>query len=151
MLVRGRRWAIVRRNSNEWPFLLQGIRGRVGHAVDGDGRGLDLGRLALARRRLHQAGDADAATGREPLDFRFVVRQAGFGEHLDVAEAGAVVDFQEAEAGLRVAAGADPALQDHFAANGFGQTCGGNGEDVGHGGEGSGDQSEESVQHFADR
>ena len=119
-------------------LLLQRIRGHVGHAVDRDRGGLDFGRLALARRRLDQPGDADAATGREPLDFRFVVRQAGFGKYLDVAEAGAVVDFKETEPGLRVAPRADPTLQDHFASNGVGQTSGGNGEFFGHGGKGSG-------------
>ena len=75
----------------------------------------------------------DAAAGRKALDLRLVVRQAAFGDHLDVAEAGAVVDFQEAEAGLRVAAGADPAVEDHFAADRFGPAGVGNGDDLGHG------------------
>ena len=127
--MRGRRWAIVRRNSNEWPFLLQGIGGHVGRAVDGDGRGVDFGRLALAGRRLYQARDRNAATGRKVFDFRLVVRQAALGDHLHVAEAGAVVDFQETEAGLRVAAGADPAVEDHFAADRFGPPGVGNGDE----------------------
>ena len=97
------------------PLLLQGVRGRVGQAVDRDGRGVNFRGLSLAGRRLDHARNGDAAAGGKVLDFRLVIRQAALGNHLDVAEARAVVDFQEAEAGLGVAAGADPAVERDFA------------------------------------
>ncbi len=90
--------------------------------------GLDLGGLALAERLAEEAGHGDAAPGGEVFDLRFVVRQRAFGHDLEVAEAGAVVEFQEAEAGLRVAAGADPAGERHFLAEMFGASGLGNGE-----------------------
>ena len=101
-------------------LLLQRIGFGIGPAVYGDAAGLDFGGLALAGRRLQQPADADAATGGEPLDFRFVVGQGGLGHHLDVAETRAVVEFDKAEAGLRVAAGAHPALQKGLAADHLG-------------------------------
>ena len=99
-------------------LLLQRIGFRIGPAVDGHAPRLDFGGLALAGRRLDQPLDAHAASGREPLDFRFVVRQRRLGQHLDVAETRAVVEFQEAETGLGIAAGADPALHACFPSNG---------------------------------
>ena len=53
--------------------------------------------------------DGHAAAGRELLDLRFVVRQLRVGDDLDVGQARAVVELEEAEAALGVAAGADPA------------------------------------------
>ena len=49
--------------------------------------------------------------GRELLHFGFVVRQLRVGDDLDVGQAGAVVELEEAEAALGIAARANPALQ----------------------------------------
>ena len=118
VLVRGRRVGDGAQNTRTSPLLLHGIR-RVGAAVDVDLRRLDLGGLPLRRRLQHFALDADAGAGRQVLDLRFVVRQRRLGDDLDVAQAGAVVEFEEAEAALGVAAGADPALQDDVFADGI--------------------------------
>ena len=98
-------------------LLLQRIRRRVGPAVDGDFLGQHLGRLPLGRRGADHALDGDAATGGELEDLALVVRQRGLGDDLDVAEARAVVEFEEAEAALGIAARAHPALQHAFAAD----------------------------------
>ena len=111
VLVRGRRWAHSRSFSNEWRFLLERIRFGVGPAVDDDLGGVDFGRLLFAAGGFHFAANGDAAAGRELLDFRFVVGEFRVGDDLDIGEAGAVVDFQKAEAAFGIAAGADPALQ----------------------------------------
>ena len=100
--------------------------------------GLEFGGLPLAGRRPQQAGHGDAAPGRKPLDFGFVVGQRRLGDDLEVAEAGAVVEFQEAEAGLRVAAGADPAGERHLLAEMVGASGLGNGESFHRGKVGSG-------------
>src|SRR5260370_13891001 len=51
--------------------------------------------------------------------FALVVGQRILGEDLDVAEAGAVVQLDEAEAALGIAPGAHPTLQPHLAADGL--------------------------------
>src|SRR5262245_64802240 len=78
---------------------------------------MDFGGLPLCRRRLDLALDDDAGTGVQVLDDGLVVGQFAGGDDLDVALAGAVVEFEEAEAALGVAAGADPALQRDLAAD----------------------------------
>src|SRR5262249_6751008 len=93
------------------PLFLELVRLRVGRAVDGDGVGGHLGRLPLGRPRLDLAGDGAATAGGELVDFRVVVGQGGGGDDLHVALRGAVVDFEEVEAALGVAAGAHPALE----------------------------------------
>jgi len=114
-------------------LLLQGIGLRVGRAVDGDPRGLHFGGLSLAGRLLDEPFDRHAAPGRELLDFRLIVLQARFGDDLDVAEAGAVVQFDEAETRLGIPPGADPALQDHVAADRIGTPGFGDGSLLRHG------------------
>src|SRR5579875_3540629 len=52
-------------------------------------------------------------------DLALVVGQRILGDDLDVALAGAVVDFEEAEAALGIAARTEPALQAHLSANRF--------------------------------
>ena len=69
-----------------------------------------LGGLSLGRRGADFAADADAAADAEMEDLVLVVGQLAVGDDLNVAEAGAVIDFEEAEAPL-VAAGADPSLE----------------------------------------
>ena len=101
-------------------LLLQRIALGVGPAVDGHAAGLHLGGLALAGRGLHQPLDAHAAAGGESLDLAFVIFQPGLGQHLQIAEARAVVEFQEAESGLGISPGADPALQQDFSPHGLG-------------------------------
>ena len=96
-------------------LLLQRIALGVGPAMYGDTAGLDLGGLAFAGRGLHEPLDVHAATGREALDVRLVIGQRGLGQHLDITETGAVVDLDEAEARLGVAARAHPALEEDFA------------------------------------
>ena len=77
------------------PLLLQRIRFGIGPAVDDDLGRVHFGRLLLAARRFHFAADRDAATGRELLHFRFVVRQLRIGDDLNVGQARAVVELQE--------------------------------------------------------
>jgi hypothetical protein len=100
------------------PLFLQRVLFGIGPAVDGHLRGVDLGGLLLAAGGFHFATNGDAAAGREMFDFGLVVRQVLVGDDLDIGEAGAVVDFEEAEAAFGVAAGADPALQRGLAADG---------------------------------
>jgi hypothetical protein len=64
----------------------------------------------------------------EMLDFALVVRQLAVGDDLQIVEGGAVVEFQKAEAPLRVAARANPASHARFAANGLGLTGFANGK-----------------------
>ena len=60
----------------------------------------------------------DRAAGGQLQDLVLVVGQRGRGHDLERVEARAVVDVEEGEAGLRVAAGADPALDRDAAAMG---------------------------------
>ena len=53
------------------------------------------------------------------LDLALVVGQLAVGDDLHVAQAGAVVELDEAEAALGVAAGANPAAKQDLAADGF--------------------------------
>jgi hypothetical protein len=53
----------------------------------------------------------DAATGRGIYYVRSIVRQIRVGDDLYMRQAGAIVELQEAEFALRVAPGADSALQ----------------------------------------
>ena len=95
--------------------------------------GQDLGRLPLGRRGSHGSLNGDGAAGAELLDFALVIGERGLGEDLHVALAGAVVDFEEAEALLGIAAGANPALKENFLADGVFLPCLGDG-DFFHGG-----------------
>ena len=101
------------------PLLLDRVGFRIAPAVDGELGRLDFGRLPLGGRLEHLAFDADAATDIELFDVGFVVGEIGVGDDLHVAEAGAVVEFDEAEAAFGVAAGADPALQEDLFADAF--------------------------------
>src|SRR5262249_35799202 len=96
-----------------------GILGGVGQAVDDDPAGADLGGLTLGRRRLNGAVDGDAGADAEMKYLGCVVGQRVLGDDLDVAHAAAVVQLQEAEAALGVAARPHPALQTHVAADRF--------------------------------
>ena len=82
------------------PFLLQRIRFGIRHAMHRNGGRVDFGRLPFAGRRFDFAGHTHAATGRKPLDFRFVIWQAAFGDCLNIAKTGAVVEFQKTKPGL---------------------------------------------------
>ena len=64
----------------------------------------------LPPRRFHFAFDGDAAAGRKMLDFGFVVRQLAVGDDLDIRQAGAVVQFQKAEAALANRAACESSL-----------------------------------------
>src|SRR5262249_57421940 len=68
-----------------------------------------LGDLTLGRRGLHLAVDHDAGAGVEVLDHGLIVRQFARRDHLHIPLARAVVQLDEAEPALGVAAGADPA------------------------------------------
>src|SRR5262249_50622943 len=91
--------------------------------VDGDFFRNDLGGLSLGGRFPHLADDGDAGPCAKLLDFAFVVGQGGLRNHLDVAETGAVVDLQEAEAARGVPASPQPAVQLNLPANRFFLTC----------------------------
>ena len=109
-------------------FLLQRIRFGVGDAIDEDVFGEHFGRLSLARRGADFALDANARADGELFDFRLVVRQRGLGDDLNVAEAGAVVQFDEAEPAFRVPPGADPTLNNDILADRFGLAGSGDGD-----------------------
>src|SRR5262249_15378062 len=98
-------------------LLLQGIRFGIGPAVHGDAFRENFGRLPLSGRLPHVADDGDTGPGRQLFDLRLIVRQSAFGDDLDVAEARAVVELEEAEATLRIAASANPALELHVLAD----------------------------------
>jgi len=108
-------------------FLLDGIGVGIAPAVDDDTGRLDFGRLALRGGFQHFAFDGDAAADVELFDFAFVVREIRVGDDLNIAEAGAVIEFDEAEAAFGVAAGADPALQANLLADRFLLTSDGDG------------------------
>src|SRR5262249_30875736 len=57
--------------------------------------------------------------------FRFVIGKVAIGDNLDVAEARSVIDFQEAETALRIAASSQPALEENLLAGcrGFPSLC----------------------------
>src|SRR5690606_26120540 len=86
-------------------------------ADDLDRFGLDLERLALALGLGEGAGTDDRAAGGEPLHLGLVVGQRRRRDHLDRREAGAVADVDEAQPGLGVAPGPDPAADRHLAAD----------------------------------
>jgi hypothetical protein len=79
--------------------------------------GAQLDGLALALRGHDLAGDADRAAGRELLHDVGVAGQVGGDHRLQRLEARAVVDREERQPGLGVAAGADPALDDDAGAD----------------------------------
>ena len=72
---------------------------------------MNFGRLPLGRRGFHFALDDDAGPRVQVLDLAFVVGQFAGRDDLDVPLAGAVVEFDEAEPALGIAAGADPAAK----------------------------------------
>src|SRR5262249_47948043 len=82
-------------------------------------RRLDLGGLTLGRGLLHGPLDADARAGRQMLDLGLVVGKRCLGEDLDVAKTRAVVEFEEAEPPLAIAARANPARENDVFADGF--------------------------------
>ena len=84
--------------------------GVVDEAVDLDRLGLDLNRLTLALACDDGAGHFDRTTRGQLQHFRLVVRDRVWHDRLHGVEAGAVGDRDEGDARLRVAAGADPAL-----------------------------------------
>ncbi len=91
-------------------FFLHGIGFRVGPAVNGDGFGQHFRDLTLGGGLADLAVDSDAAAGGQLLDLAIVIGQRAVRHHLQVALAGAVIDLQETEASLGIAARADPAL-----------------------------------------
>ena len=81
----------------------------VDPADDLDRLGLQLDRLPLALARRQRTGRDDRAARRQLLDLALVVGQRGRRDDLDRVEAGAVVDVDERQPGLRVAPRANPA------------------------------------------
>ena len=92
-------------------FFLERV-GRIGEADDRHRLGDHFPLLALALRGHELAADLDRRAGVRVENFRRVVGELGVGDDLDALEAGAVVELDEGE-GLRVAAGADPALEEN--------------------------------------
>ncbi len=104
-------------------LLLQRIGFRIGLTVNLDAAGRHFGGLSLGRRGFDLAFDRHAAARAGVLDLGFVVGQLRRGDDLQVRQATAVVDLQEAEARLGVAPRADPALHAHLPADGRGLAC----------------------------
>jgi hypothetical protein len=102
----------------DFPKVLEAMplgRDRVGvRVVDptdhDDGVGQELDGLALGRRCSDGAGDGNGAAHGQMQDLVLVVGEGRRSNHLDGVEAGPVVDVQEREPGLRIAACPDPAL-----------------------------------------
>ncbi len=90
-------------------LLLQRIGLGIGESVHLDRRRLQLHSLALAWGLGQDAGDRDRAPDGEADDVALVVGQLAVGDDLQPGEAGAVVQLDEREAALRIAAGPDPA------------------------------------------
>ena len=101
------------------PFFWSGYVSASASPTQLDLARVHLGRLPLGRRRLHLALDDDAGPGVQVLDLALVVGQFARGDDLHVALARAVVELDEAEAALGVAAGADPAAEADLAADGL--------------------------------
>ena len=87
------------------PLLLE-RESLVGPPQQSEGRGLELPLLALGRGRHEFAVHADRRARQRFLKV-FRARSSGIHHHLEVLEAGAVVDLDEGEV-LGVAAGTDP-------------------------------------------
>ena len=90
-------------------------RDRVGVGVVDPADHLDricgqLHGLPLALRRGDRAADRDGTAGGQVDDLVLVVGERRGRDHLEGIEAGSVVNGQEGEPGLRIAARADPAL-----------------------------------------
>ena len=99
-------------------FLLEGVL-RGGGALHRDGGGLDLQGLLGLRREGHGAGDHQGRAHVLGGDLLIVVQGVGVHDDLQVFEAGAVVQLDEAE-GFHVPDGAGPAHDgDGLAAQAF--------------------------------
>src|ERR1043166_8383090 len=93
------------------PFLLEWIRFGGCVADQLNAGGLNLGRLPLGWRGFHFAFNDDAGPGLPVLDLALVMGRLARRHDLHVTLAGAVVEFDEAEPALGIAASADPAPQ----------------------------------------
>ena len=108
VLVRGRRWAISRRNSKGVALLLKGIGLHVGSAVDVKAVGLHLTGLAFTLRLHELAFDADARAGCDRL--KFLVGELGHVKHnLNILYGRTVIELHELYM-LVAAAGTHPAF-----------------------------------------
>ena len=89
-----------------------------------DVSGKDFGCLAFAARLLDFTSGSNAATRGEAFDVGFIVAEFRRSDNLDVALAGAVVDFDKAETGFGVATRANPAADFGCVADGrFETSC----------------------------
>ena len=79
--------------------------------------GQHFGALPSAARFFDLASGGNTTTSGQLFYFRFVVGQIPFGDDLDIALAGSVVDFDEAKPGFGVASSPNPALQSAGAAD----------------------------------
>ncbi len=91
------------------PLLLQRVRFDICEPVNNHFRGHNFGGLTFSLRSLYFALNRHAASGRQMLDFGFVVFQLAVGDNLNVALAGAVVQLQKRKAPFAVAPRANPA------------------------------------------
>ena len=95
-------------------LLLQGIVGR-GLALHLDGGGFDLQRLLGLGRQHHGAAHDQGGAHILRGDLLVVIQLLGAHDHLQIFEAGAVVELNEAK-GFHVADGACPAANGDFLA-----------------------------------
>ena len=89
-------------------LLLQRIRFGIGPAVDDDFGASTSVACPLPPEAFTSPSNRDAAAGGEVLHFGFVVGERAVGDDLQVGQRGAVVELEEAEAALGIAAGANP-------------------------------------------
>lgn len=98
-------------------FFLQRVGLGIGQTVNDQRSGNDLGRLAFPLRGFDVTVDRDAAAGGKVFDIRVVIVELRITDNLDIRQAAAIVEFEEAEARFRVTPSADPALQPHLASD----------------------------------
>ena len=79
--------------------------------MDLDRVGQHLRHLASSARFFDFANRGDATAGGQGFDILFVIRHFSRRDDLDVALAGAVVDFDETETSFRIPPSPDPALE----------------------------------------
>ena len=111
-------------------LLLERVFLGVGVAEEFDGGGVNLRGLPLRGRRLHFAVDAHARAGAEVFHDRFVVGKFARRDDLHVPLARAVVQFDEAESALGIAARANPTAQANELADALGLASLGHGDDI---------------------
>lgn len=118
-------------------FLLQGVVIGIGMPGNGDSGRREFGGLSLTLAGFEFTFDDETTSDGQGEDFGLVVWEGLVGDDLEVPHAGAIVDFNEAEAPFAIASRSDPAtnldiLADRFWCASFGDGQPWGGVDCGH-------------------